>query len=208
LTPTDDASAARLLADYRQAGGPGSTIPEIFERGTDSTTVIEVLAGWLVELETRWPGNETQGRNLARVVLSNALGNKAARKVPAAVPALISQFDPDKEINPDTRWAAGNAIDTIPAGIQYFEQLAAIAADRSFGAQRQMVVDWLGKSRHPDAAAVAVAQLDDETVQGHALEALARLRAQGVRTQIEPFLTSKNKWHRRLADRIARYDQS
>lgn len=208
MTPTDDDAATRLLADYRAAGGYGATIPEIFERGTDSPAVITVLAEWLTELETRWPGPETEGRNLARKTLSNTLGNKAARKSDAAVPALISQFDAKKEINPHTRWAAGNAIYSIPAGAQYFDQLAAIAANRSFGMERQMVVDWLGKSRHPGAVAVAVAQLDDDTVQGHALEALARLRAQGVRRQIEPFLTSKNKWHRRLAERIARYDES
>lgn len=208
MTPTDDASAARLLADYRQAGGPGSTIPEIFDRGTDSIAVIEVLAEWLIELETRWPGPETEGRNLARKTLSNALGgNKVARKSKTAVPALISQFDPNKEINPYTRWAAGNAIYDIPAGKQYFDQLAAIAADRSFGMERQLVVNWLGKSQHPNAAAIAVAQLDEEIVRGHALEALARLRAQGVSKQVEPFLTSKNKWWRRVAERVVRYDQ-
>ncbi|MFI5720600.1 HEAT repeat domain-containing protein [Nocardia sp. NPDC051750] len=209
MTPTDDASATRLLADYRQAGGYGSTIPEIFERGPDSIAVIDVLAEWLIELETRWPGPETEGRGLARSTLSNALGGSkaAARKSTKAVPALISQFDPNKEINPYTRWAAGNAIYDIPAGIQYFDQLAAIAADRSFGMERQLVVNWLGKSQHPDAAAIAVAQLDEEIVRGHALEALARLRAQGVSKQVEPFLSSKNKWWRRTAERIVRYDQ-
>jgi hypothetical protein len=208
LTSTDDDAAARLLADYRAAGGNGSTIPEIFERGTDSIAVIEVLAEWLIELETRWSGFETKGRDLARKTLSNALGgNKVARESTTAVPALISQFDPNKEINPYTRWAAGHAIYELPAGGRYFDQLAAIAADRSFGMERQLVVNWLGKSRHPDAAGIAVAQLDEEIVRGHALEALARLRAQGVSKRVEPFLTSKNAWWRRVAERIVRYDQ-
>ncbi|WP_405178678.1 hypothetical protein OG225_32335 [Nocardia sp. NBC_01377] len=89
-----------------------------------------------------------------------------------------------------------------------FDQLAAIAADRGFGTDGQMVVDWLGKSRHPDAAEVAVAQLDDDTVAGHALDALSKLRAQGVSKQVAPFLTSKYPWYRRNAERIIRYDQS
>lgn len=208
MTPTDDDAAVRLLADYRKADGYGSTIPEIFNRGVQTVELVDVLAEWLAELETRWPGPETEGRELARYTLSNTLGTKVARKSSTAVPALITQFDPDKHISSRARFAAGNAIDAIPADPRYFDQLAAIAADRSFGTDRQMVVNWLGRSRHLDAAAVAVAQLDDETVQGHALEALAKLRAQGVRKHVEPFLTSKNKWHRRVAERIVRYDET
>ncbi|WP_328435336.1 hypothetical protein [Nocardia puris] len=45
-------------------------------------------------------------------------------------------------------------------------------------------------------------------MQGHVLDTLAGLRAQGVRDRVEPFLTSKNKWHRRSAQRIVRYDQT
>ncbi|MFI9538060.1 hypothetical protein ACIG56_33070 [Nocardia fusca] len=83
------------------------------------------------------------------MTLSEIMGNRAARKSNTAVPALIPQFEPQKKINPHTRWAAGNAVYSIPAGKQYFDQLAAIAADRSFGMQRQMIVDWLKKADTP-----------------------------------------------------------
>ncbi|MGQ4601291.1 hypothetical protein [Nocardia sp. R6R-6] len=99
-------------------------------------------------------------------------------------------------------------IGQLPAGKEYFEQMAVIAGDRYFGADRQMVVRWLGKSRHPDAVTIALTQLDDPTVQGDALEALSKLRAQGVREQVEPFQTSTNPWHRRCAKRILHYDES
>ncbi|MFD6224353.1 HEAT repeat domain-containing protein [Nocardia asteroides] len=207
MTPTDDAAATRLLEEYQRAGGYADTIPEIGSRINNAAPVIVVIAGWLTELEERWPGPETEGRDLARLSLTNALNRKESRKT-VAIPALISQFDHTKAASSRTRWAAGNALYKIPAGKEYFEQLAAIAADRAFGADRQMVVDWLGKSRHPDAAAVALAQLDDETVQGHALDALSKLRAQGVRDRVEPFLTSKYPWHRRSAERIIRYDEA
>ncbi|WP_067839710.1 hypothetical protein [Nocardia lijiangensis] len=207
MTATDDAAAQQLLKDYHYAGGNGQTIPDISRQPTSTPQIVAVLAGWLSELETRWPGPETEGRELARLTLANALGRKEARKSDA-VPALISQFDLTKQTSSRARWAAGNALCDIPADSAYFDQLAAIATNREFGADRQMVISWLAKSRHPNAAALALSQLDDETVQGHVLDALARLRAQGVREQIEPFLTSKNKWHRRSAERIARYDQS
>ncbi|MFI7530772.1 HEAT repeat domain-containing protein [Nocardia salmonicida] len=206
MTPTDDTAATRLLADYRRVAGSTDTIAEIGNRLQNSPEVIAVLAQWLTELETRWPGPETQGRELARLYLANALNRRESRKT-TAIPALISQFDHAKPASPRVRWAAGNALYNIPAGKEHFEQLAAIAADRGFGTDRQMVVDWLGKARHPDAAAVAVAQLDDDTVQGHALDALSRMRAQGVRKQVEPFLTSKFPWYRRNAERVLRYDK-
>ncbi|MFD3745789.1 HEAT repeat domain-containing protein [Nocardia sp. NPDC058633] len=206
MTAADDEAATRLLDEYRRAGGYADTIPEIGSRLQNSPAVIVVITQWLTELEDRWPGLETDGRDMARLSLTNALNRKESRKT-AAIPALISQFDHAKAASARVRWAAGNALYKIPAGKEYFEQLAAIAADRRFGADRQMVVDWLGKSKHPDAAAVAAAQLDDETVQGHALDALSKMRAQGVRDLVEPFLTSKFPWHRRNAERIIRYDE-
>ncbi|WP_431955454.1 HEAT repeat domain-containing protein [Nocardia lijiangensis] len=207
MTATDDAAATKLLDEYKLAGGHGGTIPEIAETTTTSPKVIAVLSQWLTELEERWPGPETEGRALARWCLSDALGTKKARDT-AAVPALISQFDITKTIGSQARWAAGNALYAIPAGVDYFDQLAAIATNRAFGADRQMIVSWLAKSHHPDAVAVALSQLDDDTVQGHALEVLSKLRAQGIRDRVEPFLSSKNKWHKRCAERILRYDES
>ncbi|MGV9822394.1 HEAT repeat domain-containing protein [Nocardia xishanensis] len=207
MTASDDVAAPKLLEEYRLAGGYAQTIPEISKAINISPRGIAVLSQWLSELEERWPGPETQGRELARLTLANALGRKEARKS-AAVQALISQFDTAKNTSSRARWAAGNALYDIPAGVEYFDQLAAIATNREFGPDRQMVVSWLAKSRHPNAAAVALSQLDDEAVQGHALEVLSKLRAQGVRDRVEPFLTSKNKWHKRSAERIVRYDES
>ncbi|SNY88135.1 hypothetical protein SAMN04244553_5097 [Nocardia amikacinitolerans] len=206
MTPTDDAAATRLPEEYRRAGGYADTIPEIGSRPQNSPEVIAVLAQWLTDFEDRWPGAETEAREMVRLNLINALNRKESRKT-AAIPALISQFDHTKTINPYVRWAAGNALYSIPASKEYFEELAIIASDRGFGTYRQMVVNWLGKSRHFEAAAVAAAQLDDETVQGHALDALSRLRAKGFRTQVEPFLASKYPWYRRNAERIIRHDR-
>ncbi|WP_439263441.1 HEAT repeat domain-containing protein [Nocardia sp. JW2] len=199
-------AAASLLDAYRKAGGYADTIAEIGSRRQNSPPVIVVIAEWLAELEDRWPGPETRGRDLARLSLTNALNCSESRNT-AAVPALIGQFEHAKPASARVRWAAGNALYKIPAGKECFDQLAAIAADRGFGADRQMVVAWLGKSKHPDALAIAIAQLDDETVQGHALDALAKLRARGVCKLVEPFLFSEFAWYRRNAERIIRHEQ-
>ncbi|MFI6573583.1 HEAT repeat domain-containing protein [Nocardia fluminea] len=206
MTPTDDQAGSELLADYQQAGGYARTIFQFPDKPVDAK-IIGVLSGWLVELEIRWPGDETRGRDMARLMIVRALGVKESRKS-IAIPALISQFDHAKNIGLDTRWAAGNALYDIPAGREHFDALAAIASDRAFGRSRGMVVTWLGKSRHPEAATVALSLVDDESVEGNALEALAKLRVQGVREQIEPFLSADKSRIRQLAKRILDHDQS
>ncbi|MFC6009726.1 HEAT repeat domain-containing protein [Nocardia lasii] len=206
MTPTDDRAGTQLLEEYIQSGGYARTIFELPHKPVDNR-IISVLAAWLSELETRWPGDETSGREMARLMIATTLGNKESRKS-VAIPALISQFSHAKPISERSRWAAGNSIYDIPAGKEYFDELAGIAADRGFGRSRGMIVTWLGKSRHPNAAAVALSLIDDETVEGNALEALAKMRVQGVRKEIEPFLDSEKARIRQLAKRILTHDQS
>lgn len=206
MTSADDRAGQELLDDYQRAGGYGRTIFQFPDKPVDEK-IIATLSTWLFELESRWPGDETRGRDMARLMIVRALGVKECRKS-VAIPALLSQFDHAKPIVLDTRWAAGNALYDIPAGKEYFDEMAVIAADREFGRSRGMVVTWLGKSRHPDATAVALGVVDDETVEGNALEALAKMRVQGARQQIEPFLESKKPRIRQLAKRILDHDQS
>ncbi|MEV0551202.1 hypothetical protein AB0H98_30745 [Nocardia salmonicida] len=71
MTPTDDHAATRLLDEYRRAGGYADMIPEIGSRLQNSPAVIVVIAQWLTELEDRWPGLETEGRDLAWLSLTN-----------------------------------------------------------------------------------------------------------------------------------------
>ncbi|MGF0319862.1 HEAT repeat domain-containing protein [Nocardia fluminea] len=206
MTPTDDRAGNELLTEYQRAGGYARTIFEFPDKPVDAN-IINVLSAWLVELETRWPGEETSGREMVRLMIARTLGVKESRKS-VAIPALISQFDHTKQLSERAQWAAGNALFDIPAGKEYFDDLAAIAADRGFGRRRGMVVTWLGKSRHPEAAAVALSVVDDESVEGNALEALAKMRVQGVREQIEPFLSADKARIRQLAKRILDHDQT
>ncbi|MFE6859708.1 HEAT repeat domain-containing protein [Nocardia sp. NPDC057668] len=194
--------AEQLLSAYRAAGGYARGLADLPRPPRHPAGAIAVLAEWLADLEARWPGPDTD-RDTARLVLVQALNRRESR-ASAAILALIAQFDASKAIGENARWSAGNALYEIPAGDKYFDELAGIAANRSLGMSRQMVVNWLGKSHRPEAATIAADQLGDESVCGHALEALASLRAQGVREQVEPFANSKNKWHRRTAERILR----
>lgn len=134
--------------------------------------------------------------------LIQALGRRQSRKS-QAIPALLSQYDHDKTMLEFTRWTAGNSLYDIPADDQYFDQLVAVATDPAFGMSRQMVVNWLGRSkRREEATAAALSQLAYDEVAGHALDALAKLKATGIRAQVEPFADSKIAWRRRTARKI------
>ncbi|MEV0296068.1 HEAT repeat domain-containing protein [Nocardia sp. NPDC050710] len=204
MTGEAQTPSAELLRQYSLAGGYASDVADIANQRGQTKEAIAVLAHWLTNLESLWPGDETPDRHLTRLSLIRALGNRKARGT-AAVPALISQFDTGREANSLILWTAGNSLYDIPADDSYFGDMAKIAGNRELGGDRQMVVNWFGKSQKPEAATVVLSQLDDESVLGHALDALSKLRAQGVRDQVEPFLRSKNKWHRRSAERILRY---
>ncbi|SUE27741.1 hypothetical protein [Nocardia farcinica] len=69
MTPTDDAAATRLLDEYRRAGGNADTIADIGSQRSSAPAAIVLVAAWLAELEDRWPGPETEGRELARLGL-------------------------------------------------------------------------------------------------------------------------------------------
>ncbi|MFF0491308.1 HEAT repeat domain-containing protein [Nocardia sp. NPDC004068] len=194
--------ARKLMYEYRLSGGSGQELSWLTQQHRQPEKAIPVLVDWLDHLEERWENEDVEERELARILLIEALGTPSSRET-AAIPALIAQFDHSKGLSVNTLWAAGNSLYRIPADDTYFDQLVGIALDPSWGSGREMVVDWLGRSQRKDEAAeAALSLLDDETVQGHALEALAQLRTQGIRDVIEPFTKSKNRWHRRTATRI------
>lgn len=59
----------------------------------------------------------------------------------------------------------------------------------------------LGKSKlnKERAEKIALELLEQEGVQGHAINALGKLRSVRAIEEIENFLSSKNEWHRREA---------
>ncbi len=84
-------------------------------------------------------------------------------------------------------------------GLGYFDVIAEIVSDKSHGMTRQMMVLLLGKSKQNKERAekIALELLEQEDVQGHAINALGNLRSVRAIEAIENFLSSKNEWHRR-----------
>ena len=94
------------------------------------------------------------------------------RGMPGVAPVLASMMA-DAGASTSVGWALGNALATIrdPAT---FETIVRLAADRRLGADRQMLFSLLPRIGTPAAFDVAMRALDDDSVRGHALEALGR----------------------------------
>jgi len=68
-----------------------------------------------------------------------------------------------------------------------------------------MIVLGLAKLRMTGTDDVLIELRDDPDVQGHALEALLARKAAPPRARVEPFLTHKQTWIRKIAKRLLRY---
>jgi hypothetical protein len=81
-----------------------------------------------------------------------------------------------------------------------FDAMASVVADPRFGKGRQMHVLVLGQFGGATYAPVIASMLDDDDVMGHAVTALAALKAPGYANRIESILRkSEYGWIRRAA---------
>lgn len=154
---------------------------------------IPVLLDWLDRVDAEVAAPE---RSKFREALVRGLAVKEARGGVAA-PALLREFH-RAGASFEYRWAIGNALEIV-ADDAVFDAVADLARDRSYGRERQMVVLALARMKDPRAVEVLTGLVDDDTVAGHAVMALGRLRAAQARTVIEGCLQHPQAWVRREA---------
>ncbi|CAM2007143.1 HEAT repeat domain-containing protein [Acanthopleuribacter pedis] len=120
----------------------------------------------------------------------------------SAFNVLIQEFkSTTDEYDKRYRWAVGNALASMASKNHYLE-LASIVRDRSAGHTRQMVIEALAKTKHPDAADVLLESLQNDDEVGHTLLALRRLKARVPREIIEPYLGHEFPWVRKEAKKL------
>lgn len=98
------------------------------------------------------------------------------------------------------RWVVGNALE-VTWSDDRFDELAALARDRSYGRGREMLVLGFGRSKRPEAGDILIELLDDPDVNGHAVKALRRLRVRAAGPGLERMLADRRAWVRREAQR-------
>jgi HEAT repeat protein len=111
-------------------------------------------------------------------------------------PALIDAFRAER--SSAVRWSIANAIEAV-ADDRLVEALSFLAADRSYGGDRQMLVHALGKMKAPSAVGILVSLLDDDTVVAHAISALGKLKSIAARPAIAALLNHERALVRREA---------
>lgn len=176
------AVAAPVLADLAAAGFPVAIIADLQAAGSNAKPVVPVLLQWLPRVT-----NPAVRADIIRV-----LGNRWAK---AAAPTLIAEF---RTGTAQGRWAIGNALAGI-ADDRVFADIAALARDRSYGRDREMVVLALANMKDPAAVDVLLDLVGDHEVTGHAVMALGKLRAQRARPVLEKLLEHPQTWIRREA---------
>ncbi len=162
-----------IVSDLAAIGFVYSSIDDLRRSGLRYEKAVPVLVKWLLLVT-----NQALKESIVR-----ALSVPWAR--PVATLPLITEFRGAKGLNSDSlKWAIGNAL-SIVADDSVFHEIAELVADKRHGKAREMLAVALGNMQSPQAVDLAIQLLNDETVVGHALTALAKLRSERARPYIE-----------------------
>lgn len=181
-------AAVPIVAELRAAGFEVDAIADLHNRALDYEAAVPVLLRWLPQVE-----NAAVEQDVVR-----ALSVEWAR--PDAAAPLVAAFRAADDDG--VRWAIGNAL-AVVADDSVFDDVAALATDRSGGRAREMIAVALGNMTDPRAVDVLRELLADDEVAGHALIGLGRLgAAEAARDDVEPFLEHPVEWVREEARRL------
>ena len=179
----------QIVSDLAAVGFIYSSIDDLRRSGVRYEKAVPVLVKWL-PLVT----NQALKESIVR-----ALSVPWARPV-AALP-LIGEFKGTKGLSSDSlKWAIGNAL-SIVADDGVFHEIAELVTDKQHGKAREMLAVALGNMKNPQAVDLAILLLNDETVVGHALTALAKLKSERARPYIEAMADHPKPWVRKEAKR-------
>ncbi len=181
-----------FIDDFRRIGITVQSPWDVKNIRQPYPAAIPLLLEWLARVDDEVP---IEDQLKFREGLVRALSVPAARGVAAS--ALLREFQ-RSDGSPGYRWAVGNALEIV-ADDSVFDELVAVAQDRTYGRAREMVVLGLGRMKNPRAVEVLIELLDDVDVAGHAVMALGRLRAPQARPALEPFLDHPRPWVRKEA---------
>ncbi|MDQ1084849.1 MULTISPECIES: HEAT repeat domain-containing protein [Microbacterium] len=99
------------------------------------------------------------------------------------------------------KWTIGNAL-WYSWRDSYFDTYRSLAEERQYGRSREMIVLGFEKTRlKSQAVPVLLGLLNDETVSGHAVSALAKLGQEEARSALEEASTDSRRWVRNAAKR-------
>lgn len=189
-------AAEPVVQELRGAGFPIEHVADLFNRRFDYREAIGILLKWLPLADNK----------AVKADIVHALSVRWAK--PKAARPLVDEFRRAESGYSSFKWAIGNGLSVV-ADDSVFDDLVAIARDRTHGTTRQMVALALGNMRDPRAVDVLIELLDDDDVAGHAVMALGKLKAARARASVEQFLGHPRTWVRAEARRaLAKIDKA
>ena len=191
---TNNLAVGPILNDLAAMGLHVRSLSDLVTAKMEYATAIPLLVDWLDRVENQD----------VKLAIIQCLSVRAARSI--AGPALIRGF---KSLDGwMAKWTAGNALSVV-ADDSVFEEVAALALDKSYGRAREMLAVALGNMRDPRAVDVLMRLLEDEEISGHAIMALGKLKASEARDAVLRFLDSPKAWVRKEAKKaLKRIDAS
>lgn len=192
MTGTRSTEDARITAALNQKAG--LSVQSVFELVNSKNAypqAIPILLECLPSIGDKW----------IKEGVVRALSVKEARGIADRV--LVNEFDlispMDRELQ-SLKWAIGNALSVVATDVVQ-DHLVALALDRKHGKSREMIVVALANFRNRRIVDVLIKLLDDDEVCGHAIVALAKLKAREAVPLIQRFNNHSRPWVRREAEK-------
>jgi hypothetical protein len=176
-----------------------ASIPDLVNTNERYPSVVPVLIDWLKNLDDRVPLTSPGDLGRFRGGIYRALTTIDAMGT-EAVPPLMDEYYRKPQMTPGTLHAIGNALRYLAVPTD-FNRMAELAADRSLGAGRAALLEWLIDQGRPDGLQIVVEQIDDPTVRALGIKYIRQfdLLPSGLRPRIEPYLDDPDSEVRKQA---------
>ncbi|MBF6093981.1 HEAT repeat domain-containing protein [Nocardia cyriacigeorgica] len=173
---------------------------------------IPVFLDWLEHLDTKLPGPEHRGRRgtpehhkaVIRAGLIRNLNDRSAKGNQRVINVLAAQLRTTPPLPDETRFWAGRALTTVCTKDDYDLITALIAEQPPGDTVIAGLLSYLGKMRTVEARTIILQHFDHPLTRNYAINALADMKATGVRPLIEPLLNDPDRFTRQTAARALR----
>jgi hypothetical protein len=178
-------AALPLISALKDAGFNIHSLDELRRSGLKYGAAIPILLKWLPLTDDA----------IIKESIVRTLSVPWAR--PAALCPLIAEFR-NASAMPNLQWVIGNAMAVI-SDDSVFNEISELVREKQYGKSREMLTVALANMKNPAAIDLLIELLNDDEINGHALMALGKLKAQKARPKIERFLDHPKSWVRKEA---------
>ena len=196
-------TARPVLDELVELGYDVDTLDDLRHQGKPWKTALPVLLRWLPKIEdpnvkasivrclsVPWTGNRATAELIEEFRKYAPIHPKPSN--PRVGNQLRELTEEEQKLRPffSLAWAIGNALSIVD--VKGFErQIIELCRNQKYGAARQMLVLGLGCLRSSEAEETAVELLNDEQVQMHAIDALAKTKSKRALFELERLLANK-----------------